>query len=361
MSSKQTLENVQVLRGLAAAMVVVQHSVDQFSNHPIAAMARLRDPFHGALGIGVDVFFIVSGFIMYHIAKDDFGVPGRAKLFLYRRLARVAPLYWLLTIPIGIISLVAPRLVNHEMSGAAHLISSLLFWPWLNNEGLVHPVLGLGWTLNYEVAFYVAFAAALLLPNRVGIWALVGFLIALAAAHPILPTVQLGFWSDPVILEFLAGIGLAWLRPRVQLPTAGAAALFGTGVVLMFAATALHGVHRVVFGGVPALFLTSALMLSRERKWWGGLLFIGNASYSLYLIHPYGLNVMTMVWIKLHLPNVAPLYLVSLVVFALSAGGVCYLGAEKPIERRMKQLLGAAQRRPATAVQEGLRDAVTRA
>ena len=164
-------------------------------------------------GVGVDVFFVISGFIMAYITADKFGRPGASGQFLTRRLIRLVPLYWLFTLAMLAAMVLVPGQLAHTALNPAHILASYLFIPWLDSTGLAHPILGLGWTLNYEMYFYVIFAVMLFLPRRIGLWSLAVLFCALALLHPAIDPaqVQLSFWTDPIILEFLFGIGLAML------------------------------------------------------------------------------------------------------------------------------------------------------
>nr|QQZ51582.1 acyltransferase [Phenylobacterium glaciei] len=171
------LANLQVARFLAAIMVLVHHLELEL------ATPRLNSPFRDPVGIewsiGVDVFFMVSGFIMYLLSRQRFAEPGYAAEFLRRRLVRVVPLYWLFTGLMIASILASPGAVNHADLSAGRVLGSYLFFPWPRAGGDIYPILGLGWTLNYEIEFYLAFTLALCLPLRRGLTGLVGaFLLA---------------------------------------------------------------------------------------------------------------------------------------------------------------------------------------
>src|SRR3569833_1234402 len=220
-SEPQRLDGLQMLRFFAAFAVLLEHVMHEalsFGIAPDSLISRLEPV---DFGVGVDVFFVISGFIMLHISADKFGRPGAASDFLLRRIVRLVPLYWLFTLAMLAAMLLVPGQLAHTRLDPAHILASFGFIPWRDSTGLAHPILGLGWTLNYEMYFYAVFALMLLVPLRAGGWTIAGLFVALALAHLAVPAsqVQAYFWTDPIILEFLFGIGLALLLRRgVVLP-----------------------------------------------------------------------------------------------------------------------------------------------
>ena len=170
---------IQYLRGIAALMVVVVHIPVQLS----------RMGFNGDwpefLNIGVDIFFVISGFIMWTTTFD--GRVGVAQ-FLSRRLVRIAPLYWALTSITVLVMLAAPTLVQSGKLDLQHVITSYLFVASQHPvTQLMEPILVPGWTLNYEMFFYVVFA--LCLPLRAGFraMAVMAILVTLVALQVFVP------------------------------------------------------------------------------------------------------------------------------------------------------------------------------
>ena len=215
------LRALQSLRAIAALLVVLDHAAGLTAGHgfprePITSWAT----FLGAQG--VSVFFIISGFIMTYTAdssEDQTAPLLRAARFATRRIIRVVPLYWLLTavvaVPMFLIGLHRPVGIT-----VARLAKSLLFIPYLDAGGNMTPVLPIGWTLNYEMAFYAVFAAILLLPHRVRTAVLLGVLVSVVIAgsffYPISsgvnPHSPFAFLTNPVILLFGLGAILGWSK-----------------------------------------------------------------------------------------------------------------------------------------------------
>jgi len=351
------LYGLQILRFFAAFAVLFEHVMHEALSFGIAQDQTLAalEPFD--FGVGVDVFFVISGFIMAYITADKFGRPGAPGQFLSRRLVRLVPLYWLFTLAMLAAMVLVPGQLAHTALNPAHILASYLFIPWLDSTGLAHPILGLGWTLNYEMYFYMIFAVVLLLPRRVGLGSLVALFGMLALLHPAIDPaqVQLSFWTDPIILEFLFGIGLAVLAGRgtklpvwiaAMLVVAGAAGL-GIGQLTDFGSA----YHRVLLTGGPAALLVAGTVfwpLRRPGRVGTWLVLGGDASFTLYLSHPFSINVVILGWQKLHLG--APwLFIVVTIVVAVLAAIVIHLVLERPLLDRLNAAL-SRPRQPASKI-----------
>ena len=320
-----TLYGIQYLRAIAACAVVVFHAAERTGLHFNIGAA------------GVDVFFVVSGFIMMVIATRR---PVRPLQFLRDRLLRIVPSYWIAT-TVMLAGAVAGLFPNLQIE-PLHVLGSYLFVPIPSpNGGHLWPVLVQGWTLNYEIFFYLVFAMALLAPPARQLPWLAGTLLVLvvvgAIAHPQNPLLQ--FYMQPLILEFAAGawLGRLWLRGITPGPGAGVAmilaALIGFGIIEL---------GRMEFGawncGPLAVLLvagTLAVETGRKLPSLPMLAYLGDASYSTYLWHTFALAVVTKVGFSLHLP--APAVAAAGIVAGTLAGVVAYELIEKPIQRLVKR------------------------
>ncbi|HEV2552801.1 MAG TPA: acyltransferase [Bosea sp. (in: a-proteobacteria)] len=343
---------IQVLRALAAFMVAVHHVQPD-----AAVLARLAgQPFAGSDLLpwmaGVDIFFVVSGFIMVHASASLFDRPGAPALFLKRRLVRIVPLYWAATTLFLLIALALPATLNSAAPSAGQIAASYLFWPALSSSGLVQPVYSLGWTLNYEMLFYALFAMALALPRAVVVPAVTLALAALvggaALAGPL--PLPLGFWGQPIVLEFAAGMGIALLHRRgLQL---------GHGVRLSLLAAALglllFGRHLplgagpwrdlAVHGFAAALMVLAAVTGSREPAAPSVLTIalarIGDASYALYLVHPFVIRGLREIFARLGLFEPG-LFVATALTGAVIAALLVHKLFEVPVTRTLRRWTGA--------------------
>ncbi|MBB6485781.1 acyltransferase [Rhizobium lusitanum] len=305
--SSRVISNLQVLRALAASSVVVAHAMHETASLSDAAG---RVPIDGAtwnLGFGVDIFFVLSGFIMTHTAAAEFGKGGAPLRFFLRRCARVVPLYWLLTSVLLLGAAIAPSLLNVPIGDASHVLASYFFIPSGRGIDEIRPVLALGWTLNYEMLFYVFFGLALILPIRLGIFWLSVLMVSLALIGNVVSPqqVQLAFWTSPIILEFLFGVYVALIfRSGLRIgiwPALGMMAIGLLGFVRFSAIWEDDVLPQFLRSGLPAaLFVLAAAigpaLPSGRIVVWG--IALGDASYSLYLSHPFILRPLRAIWEK---------------------------------------------------------------
>ena len=276
--------------------------------------------------------------------------------FFRRRCARVVPLYWLLTTVMLIGAAVAPSLLNVPVGGFSHVVASYLFIPDARGVGEVRPVMALGWTLNYEMLFYVMFSIALLTPIRFGVAWLSALMALLAASHAIVDPshLRVAFWTDPLILEFLFGVYVALLfRAGWRLSSGISLTLCAVGLVgFLRLASPWDDAALPVFlrSGLPAALLVFAAALgpaAPSNRVTALLVLIGDASYSLYLAHPFVLRPARAIWAKMvggHLPLVlfVPCASALCVVFAV----ILYRRVERPLTTLAQALSRRADTRP---------------
>jgi peptidoglycan/LPS O-acetylase OafA/YrhL len=346
----QPIHSIQVLRALAAFMVAVHHvQPDAAIVAERAGLAFARNDMLPWMA-GVDIFFVVSGFIMVHASQDLFGRQGASLAFLRRRLARIVPLYWAMTTLFLLVGLAVPALLNSGAPSLGQVLGSYLFWPAVSTQGVVQPVYSLGWTLNYEMLFYALFAVGLLLPAR---WTLPAVALALAllvAAESLGgPTpLPFAFWGQPIVLEFAAGMGIAVLRGRgLRLHGAARIAVAAAGVAVLVAAAHVPGTDggwsSVLWRGSAALLLVLAASCGREGivpllpvK---ALAAVGDASYALYLVHPFVIRGMREASLRVGLAWPA-LYIVLALTGAVVAALLLHRCFERPATRLARRWLG---------------------
>jgi exopolysaccharide production protein ExoZ len=319
---------IQYLRAIAALSVVWLHGLtmmDGFTD-------KIGAPQFGSSG--VHIFFVISGFIMLMTTA---GKPMAAGEFIRHRILRVVPLYWLATLlMVGCALLGAFKKLQFS---AVTVAKSLLFIPYGHE-----PVLVPGWTLNYEMFFYALFALSLTLPKRARVPALVASMLGLVVAgHMVDPAGPIAAaYTSPMLLEFLAGsvIAYLWLNQKLtlSLPASlgamaiGTAVLFGWGESLLFGYSELIGSALVVAGCLHASIreIKSPLLLA-----------LGDASYSIYLTHPFTLAALRVVWMR-EVPHVSLASVIAFMAIALiasaSAGWLCHWLVERPVTERLRKL-----------------------
>lgn len=339
------LSNIQALRACAAVMIVVFHCGIETERLSALTGGGKLFPEQG-WGIGVPIFFAISGFIMMVTSIDAFGSLSAALDFMRRRVIRIVPLYWTVTTVAFAALLIAPGLMTKTPSGDhAYIVSSYLFWPYLRIDGEIRPLAAMGWTLNLEMLFYVVFAGCLIFRRgtaTIALFGTLGLLVAVRVAG-LLPGTALNFWGDPIVLDFLVGaaIGIAF-NNGWRISGLAALVLGAAGFTLTFLCWIPEGeqseLPRRLAEGAPAvmIFVAAALGPQIDDKWklWRGALAIGDASYSLYLWNPFVMMLLYILWRKSPLA-VLPLWTFIPVGIAISIACalVSYRYFERPITR----------------------------
>jgi exopolysaccharide production protein ExoZ len=348
--------SIQYLRGLAAILVLASHAL----LYPLVG----SDLAYGRLGwLGVILFFVISGFIMVAVTGEGrFSALG----FLRRRFIRIVPMYWGATLVAAALALLAPQLFKTTVYDTGQLVLSLLFVPFFNPvSGSIHPLYKLGWTLNYEVFFYVCFALLSFLGARSRVvWLTVAFtgLAALGLLFHPQPAIP-QFYTSFMPLAFCAG---AWLGLATLTGQAGALSLTGIYGALVLGLIGLaegfaidrgslveDGFAFAGFVAFASALVLLAVRLERSLPRVALLEQIGDASYSIYLVHIYEVAILAgLAFTLLNPADIWADYVVAAVSIAggTVAGLLVYRFVEQPVLRLVNQLFGG--RRPAAAPAE---------
>ncbi|HEX4767442.1 MAG TPA: acyltransferase [Lichenihabitans sp.] len=346
------LTNVQILRGIAALFVVLYHVPDELADRGWDSSIF---PVMWVGSAGVDIFFVISGFIMVYSTVGLFRQPRASMNFFLRRLARIVPLYWIFTTIAVFVTIRGERHLDHPDYTIPHFIASYLFTFYLRPGFDDFPIYRQGWSLNYEMFFYVCFALALMLSRpralvalSMGFVALVG--LGVAALHGL---ISLPWPIEPLansdLLEFVLGMVLAQLYLkgyRVPRPVAIAGA-FAALMTIMLTTTEVAGdwfpYRGFVWGPPAALLVASAVMheplpTGAVRRSFEAL---GDASYSLYLVH--SAFFMMLFWLLGHVMDVhriPALWAGALMLFgAIGSALLLYRYVERPITRALQRWL----------------------
>lgn len=318
------IQSVQIMRGIASLLVVLLHisiKGNQYNNGALSGFA--------IGGSGVDLFFIISGYIM---CVSTFGRSMNFSRFMLHRIRRIMPLYWLTTTAALIVFLYAPQVVNTS-GGETSIWASYVLFPngkrFLNSNG---------WTLSYEFFYYLIF----------GIFLTKGTYKAIAGSSLILGILAIiGVLTDPnafltniLYLEFIFGMSCFYFFNKRQLPFPGIL-LCLAGCLLLTAASALNipdqELWRGFYWGIPMLLFFAGFLALEDRirqnhslvkKLFLG---IGNSSYSLYLVHPFALSGAAMGLKHFGLTGNPFFFTAVLLTTAIITGHLVYLYVERPL------------------------------
>ncbi len=294
-----TLMIVQAARGCAATAVVLSHAATLLGGAAYLGYA----PLHGALRAGhagVDFFFVLSGFIICTVHRRDLGHPSALPAYVWKRLTRIYPAYWL---GLALLLLLAAM---HLTTAIGVTLDHVAPWPLLLSIALLPqhqaPLLGISWTLQHEMLFYLVFGLAI--ANRrvglaaCGVWLAIVLVAALVRPHVSLPWAPASLLYDFVgasyHLQFLLGAGVAWLVRHDRLPLPRVLCAAGVAGLLLAAALENGGViaylglaSQALFGTAAAAVLAGAATAERRGTLQAGpgAAFLGAASYAIYLVH----------------------------------------------------------------------------
>ena len=330
------MSSLQAGRAIAALLIVFYHaSRSIFENPKYWARAPLGGVFDFGSS-GITFFFVLSGFIIYHVHERDLGRPERLQPYLWKRFRRIYPIYWLVVI------LVLPvYFAVHSFGYGFETHPEVILSSFL----LVHlqsqlAVMRVAWTLFHEVLFYALFALAIW-RVRVGFVALgLWFAASTQALDPALSPALIGFYFSYLHLLFGFGLAARRLLGKMIIPMPRRLILLGGAVILVLAADQdysglMSEMWSMLGFGVGCTFvLVGVVELERQGRLTtpGWLMLLGDASYSIYLVHFFTLSALAkLAWASgvARLPD-SLVYLV-MVALATASGVLFHLWVERPL------------------------------
>lgn len=260
------LSNIQILRAFAAINVVIFHVIGASLHYKIPATSLLFMKDWGQNG--VDIFFVISGFIMVYIQEKK----NRNPLSFFKdRVQRIVPIYWLLTFIFCCIYFLLPKVFMGTEISLIEILTSLFFIS--NWFGYSYPVLMVGWTLELEMIFYLIFAFCLFFKNKILSYFLMSFLIIILSIFTRL---------NLIMMEFLLGMICRYFYLNYKISFGFYFFIIGS-LSLLLSIFVEYDVDRFFVWGIPSFFVVLGLlgMVQYKNKF---LEYLGNASYSIYLV-----------------------------------------------------------------------------
>ncbi|WP_277185479.1 acyltransferase [Caballeronia sp. BR00000012568055] len=335
-----TIYTIQYLRAFAAILVLIWHIKGKSAHIGGDLLSGYDFGF-----AGVDVFFVISGFVMSFIySRSKVGYRSLAT-FWSRRFVRIVPLYWLLTCVALAIYLIDPAKVNSS-GGTTSIWKSFLLIPGPDKFLIEN-----GWTLSYEMYFYALFSFAFLFTDKLrGALAVCALIVALGAGNLFRPIVP-PFLTDPILLEFAFGVVIFLIFDRasgtsgIWMRRVGVISLVAgvAGLIAVKALDARYPYAKALTVGIPAALIVFGVVAQESwlRRAPSALLAgLGDSSYSMYLFHPFVLSAAAMIFTRLHLGQrgsvVEMAYWAMVVAGVLIASWLLYRYVETPLNRMVR-------------------------
>ena len=347
--AKNNFGSLQALRAFAAILVVFFHVNYSIFSQPKYFSDLPFGSFFDFGHAGVQFFFVLSGFIILSAHRRDIGDRAQFGSFMWKRVRRIYPLYWIVLLFVAPIFMFIPSLGSGLEHQPGVLLDSALL---MHVAGHGAAVISVSWTLFHEVLFYAMFSL-LIINRRAGIIALAAwFAASICAGNPQANPYGLDFVFSSLHLLFGMGMAAAWFtKNRVcAIPAvvalAGVTLFFGAGIEEVYGHYLSFDVSSLLYGAGSTLVIVGAVELERQGRLRvpNVLLYLGNASYSIYLAHVLALSVLAKVAVMV-VQHVAVPH--SVIYLALVAGStLAGVGLHELVEKPVLSLLGQLRPQP---------------
>ena len=347
-NTNKNLQLIQLLRGIASLLVVLLHCT---ANSSEVLHQFFLGNFFSFGGAGVDIFFVLSGFIITYTNFKFIGKPDYFSFFIKRRMVRIYPTYWIIISLFLLLQVVFPLFYRTHFSfDIKNILSTFLLLP---GHVMVN---GVSWTLSYEIFFYFLFSLSFFIPAKK--WSF--YLAMLYAVILILLSVSgynfehgngwLSLITYPMNVEFFMGVLAAVLIPKISHKIAVPLIITGSIIFLMSALLSNanyilvnNTFNRVIVFGIPSFLIITGVVKyesGNKIKVYAILLLLGEASYSLYLIHLPVVAATFKILAKFNVSNNIFIHcIIILIVFITCYSSILfYKFVEKPIITRLNSL-----------------------
>ena len=309
--------NIQILRAIAALNVVLAHSITASESY--YKVISFFEFFNGWGANGVDIFFIISGFLMLHTQINN---KKHFLLFIKLRFIRIVPLYWLVSLSLIIAYIFFPNLFRETQINLDWILKSIFFLSNIFFEK--YPLVLVGWTLEYEIFFYLIFGFSLIFNKWLfSIIFTIFFLIFLSTII-----------SNYILIEMLLGMCIALIFKTFDIKKSFALIILIFGIFLLLVSlnieirTMINS--RVLYWGIPSMFIVlGAISLKGLNNKY--LKIIGDSSYSIYLIQvisiPFFYKTLNLINVQFN----SDILVLCCLFFTTLSGTLLYFFVEKPM------------------------------
>jgi len=332
--------SIQYLRAIAAILVVISHIA--WKNMQIGGSSI--NWWHQAGSFGVDIFFIISGFIMVYITHNRSKKPKMLQSFLKKRFFRIIPLYWFYTLIALIVFIIMPERVNTG-GGETEIFKSFFLLPLAKGEVYL---VNVAWTLHYELIFYILFAIGLIFSEKYR-YIFVSFSILMSIlytaffrdieTHYIIHSI-----ASDIFFEFAMGMLLFYVINKRDISLTLSLSSLVLGIFLfymIFSSQKITTLYHIYTGSSAFLICFSIVSMERiwRRKEIKFLSKIGDFSYTLYLLHPFVLAATLIVYNKTAglLPKNEAFFILLMLFSSLTISYIAYILVEKNLIKITKR------------------------
>lgn len=348
----ERFDSIQVLRAFAAAFVVFTHALMNYD----VKISSFNIPFDLGSDFGVKLFFAISGFIIFKSTLRLEPNVKSASHFMARRILRIVPIYWIATL----IYAAKLQFITGEGVEFNALLMSLLFIPYVNPTGLVQPVLGVGWSLNYEMFFYFFFSLAILIRFKFRslfiITVLSLFLLVFYAENnQVLHSVKPYFSSYSLLathylIFFIVGLLMAHMHETVFLRRLNRPDTQTIPVIILLLGVSLVAINNsgeskvivelmlcILLIGISSISPVSENAKKQPSKWRKWIVLSGDGSYSTYLFHGFVLGVTSRIVSKIELVINPYLFALIMTIICTVVGIIIYKLIEYPMTNNLNK------------------------
>lgn len=332
------LNSLQSIRAFATIFVLLYHSTILFKTS--YNYEFMYDIFSFGYA-GVDIFFVLSGFLMFFLHSSDIGNSKVLKTFILKRFIRIYPIYWVVLLIIIFLNTFISNLGTEDSKDFINVLKSFILIPQSQDDLL----LSVSWTLSYEIFFYLCFCLLFIFNKNLriilgAVWIIVFIVLLFINVESYI----VNFLFDPINFEFLLGVLIARIvlsKSQIKYSLYYVSGLIFWGFAILIEIYQLIEINRVIQFGIPSTLIIMGVVskeISGTIKKSKVLTYLGDASYSIYLTHYLLLSFLAKIFNSLNLFNLLG-YGFSIILISITSlllGCIFHMNIEKPMLKLLK-------------------------